>query len=306
MRPPVWSLSRNSSGMSVRFVTDATRISARWALRSTNLAMPHMAATGVSGLDLYAKTEDGNWHWLAVGQPKVYPTNSAVLAGGIKPGKREYMIYLPLYNGVSSVEIGLPKDTVLETAGAWGAGERKPILFYGTSILQGACASRPGMVHSSILGRRLQYPTINLGFSGNGKMEPEMADLLSELDPSVYVLDCMPNMSAAEVTERAEAFVHKVRSMHPNTPIILVEDRTYGDAFLLKSRRDRNDTTRAAMKDVYAKLKKQGVKGLSYVEGEKMLANDSDATVDGSHPNDVGFVHQADVLEPVIRKALGR
>src|SRR5262249_5941177 len=159
------------------------------------------------------------------GIPKEQTTRVA-LAGGVPAGRREYLLYLPLYNGVSSVEIGLPKGAKLEKADPYGPGDRKPIVFYGTSITQGGCASRPGMVHTAILQRRLAFPVINLGFSGNGRMEPEIATLFAELDPAVYVLDCLPNMSAAEVTERIDPFVTVLRKAHPDTPILLVEDRS--------------------------------------------------------------------------------
>jgi hypothetical protein len=306
VRAAVWSLSRHSAGMHARFVTDATAIQARWAVTSSNLAMPHMAATGVSGLDLYVKTEKGQWHWLAVGRP-TKQTNSASLITNLPPGRREYLLYLPLYNGTQFVEIGVPKGARLDKAGPWGAGARKPMLFYGTSILHGACASRPGMVHSAILGRRFHFPHINLGFSGNGKMEPELAGLLAELDPSVYVLDCLPNMTAAEVTERVEPFVKRLRSAHPDTPVVLTEDRTYADAFLVETKRERNDTSRAALKAAYQRLKKSGVKGLYYIEAGPLLGDDGEGTVDSSHPNDLGFMRQADafakVLGPLLRKA---
>ncbi len=134
-----------------------------------------MPATAVSGLDLYVKTENGRWRWLSVGRPTKYPANSGELVKDLPAGKREYLLYLPLYNGVRSVELGLPKDSTLAKAGPWSSGISKPIVFYGTSITQGGCASRPGMVHTAILGRQLNCPVINLGFSGNGKMEPEMA-----------------------------------------------------------------------------------------------------------------------------------
>ena len=307
VRAPVWRLSRNSAGMHVRFVTDATSIHARWALTSTNLAMTHMAATGVSGLDLYVKTENGEWRWLAVGRPD-NQTNVASLITNLPSGRREYLLYLPLYNGTSFVEIGVPEGASIAKAGPWGPGARKPVLFYGTSILHGACASRPGMVHSAILGRRFQFPHINLGFSGNGKMEPELADLLAELDPSIYVLDCLPNMVAAEVTERVEPFVKKLRAAHPRTPIVLVEDRTYADSFLVISKRQRNETSRAALRAAYERLEKSGVKNLSYVKGADLLGDDGEATVDSSHPNDLGFMRQADalakVLGPLLKKAI--
>ena len=309
VRGAVWSLSRHSAGMHVRFVTDATSLHARWAVTSSNLAMPHMAATGVSGLDLYVKTEKGDWRWLAVGKPD-RQTNSASLISNLPPGRREYLLYLPLYNGTHFVEVGVPEGAAIDKAGAWGAGTRKPMLFYGTSILHGACASRPGMVHSAILGRRFHFPHINLGFSGNGKMEPELADLLAELDPSVYVLDCLPNMIASEVAERVEPFVRKLRAAHPQTPIVLVEDRNYADAFLIAGRRERNTSSQAALRAAYERLRKSGVKNLHYLRGAELLGDDGEATVDSSHPNDLGFMRQAEahanVLAPILRSASRR
>jgi hypothetical protein len=304
VREPVWKLGYDSAGMCVRFVTDATIIQARWTLRSETLALPHMPATAVSGLDLYVKTENGRWRWLAVGQPKQFPTNVVQLVKEIPAGKREYLLYLPLYNGVQSVELGIPKDNTLAKAGPWGPGSRKPILFYGTSITQGGCASRPGMVHTAILGRQLSYPVINLGFSGNGKMEPEMADLLAELDPAVYSLDCLPNMTATEVTERVEPFVRTLRKAHPKTPIVLVEDRSYTDSFLVTSKRKRNLDSRAALRAAYERLLAAGTQDLQYLPGEDLLGDDGEGTVDSSHPTDLGFMRQADAFRVVFEKIL--
>lgn len=298
----VWGLSRNSAGECVRFVTDAPTIQARWTLTSKNLAMPHMPATGVSGLDLYVKDGD-KWRWLGVGRPTDV-TNQATLANNLPEGKREYLLYLPLYNGVSSVEIGLPKEKALAKADARPAGHEKPILFWGTSITQGGCASRPGMVHTAILGRRLNYPVINLGFSGNGKMDPEVVDLVAELDPAVFVIDCLPNMNGPLVAERTEPLVQKLRKAHPKTPIVLVEDRTYANAFLVASSKKHNDESRAALKKAYDKLVAAGVTGLHYLPGDKLLADDGEDTVDGSHPTDLGFVHQADAMQKVLEAAL--
>src|SRR5437762_1772200 len=147
--------------------------------------MPHMAATGVSGLDLYVR-DGARWQWLGVGRPTTQ-ANSVTLASGLAPGKHEFLLYFPLYNGVSSVEVGLPRSAKLWRADERPVQRRKPVVFYGTSITQGGCASRPGMAHTAILGRRLERPVINLGLSGNGKMEAEVATLLTELDPAVYV-----------------------------------------------------------------------------------------------------------------------
>jgi hypothetical protein len=299
VRPPVWELSRNSAGMCVRFVTDATTIRARWALTDPWLYLPNFTAIGKSGLDLYVKTDQG-WHWLAVGQPTAQ-TNEVTLVEKLVPGKREYLLYLPLYNGAKFVELGVPANAIITKAGPWGPGVRKPVVFYGTSILQGLSASRPGMVHNAILGRRFNWPTINLGFSGNGKMEPEMGDLLAELDPSVYVLDCLPNMVAAEIRERVEPFVHKLRAAHPNIPIVLVEDRTLQNSFLIAGRMEEYHLKdRAELKAAYERLKKSGDKNLYYIPGEHLFGDDGEGSVDGSHPSDLGFMRQAEIFGKVL------
>lgn len=305
VRPPVWNLSRHSAGLAVRFLSDATALQARWTLTSPNLAMTHMPATGVSGVDLYVKAEDGKWRWLAIGQPTAKST-TARLAAGIPSGKREYLLYLPLYNGVTSVEIGVPKSATLVKAPAYQAGHEKPIVFYGTSITQGGCASRPGMVHTAILGRWLDRPVINLGFSGNGRMEPEMATLFAELDPAVFVLDCLPNMSHKEVSERVEPFVQTLRKSRPSTPILLIEDRSYSNSFLLPATRDRNDKSRQALKAAYQNLQKAGVMNLHYLEGEHLLGADNEGTVDSSHPTDLGFFRQAEAFAKVLRQILAQ
>jgi lysophospholipase L1-like esterase len=297
VRDAVWGLSRHSAGMAARFKTDATTISTRYTLLSKNVAMPHMPATGVSGVDLYARNDAGQLRWLGITRPKEQ-TFQGQLAGGMEPKLREYMAYLPLYNGVESLEIGVPQGAAFEPL---VPRNQKPIVFYGTSILHGGCASRPGMAFPAIVGRRLDRPVINLGFSGNGKMEAEVGQLLAELDAAAYVIDCLPNMAADEVAQRAEPLVRQLRAAHPDAPIVLVEDRTYGDAAFVPQQQQRNATSRAALKDVYARLVADGVKGLAYIEGNQLLGDDDEATVDGSHPSDLGMMRQADVLIPVLR-----
>ena len=307
VRQPVWDLSRDSAGMCVSFVSDATEIHARWALKESWLYLPNTTAIGKSGLDLYVKDYgkiDDKWHWLAVGMP-ANQTNDVTLVENLLPGKREYLMYLPLYNGVTYVDVGVPTNSVIEKAPAWGPGVRKPIVFYGTSILQGLSASRPGMVHSAILQRRFNWPVINLGFSGNGKMEPEMADLLAELDPSVYVIDCLPNIVADEIKARTEPLVKKLRAAHPNVPIVLVEDRTLQNSFLVAGRMEwYHLKDRAELKAAYDRLRHAGMKNLYYIPGEHLFGDDGEGSTDGSHPNDLGFMRQADIFAETLKALL--
>ena len=308
VREAVWSLSKQSAGMCVRFSTNAPLLHARWTVTNANLAMPHMPATGVSGVDLYARDDAGTWRWVACGSP-TGPTTSAQLTHDFPaakgPSGREYRLYLPLYNGTQKLEIGIPKESDLFTCPEYAEGHRQPIVFYGTSITHGACASRPGMPHPAILGRRFERPVVNLGFSGNGKLELPLADLMAEIDASVYVLDCLPNMTAEDVKSNTEPFIKRLREQKPKVPLLLVEDRTYSDAVFHKDKRDRNDSSRREFRAAYERLQAAGVTGLHYLEGEHLLGQDNEGTVDSSHPTDLGFWRQADAMTPVIWGIIG-
>jgi hypothetical protein len=296
----VWNIGRNSAGMCVHFTTDATSIAARWTLRNEGLAMAHMPATGVSGLDLYVK-EQGTWRWLANGRPEQFPTNEKPLAASLPAERREYLLYLPLYNGVEDVQILVPAEATLESSARTNS---RPIVFYGTSIVQGACASRPGMAYTAILGRRLDRPVLNFGFSGSALCEPELATVLAELDPVVYVIDPLPNMTPALVAERMEPFIKTLRRAHPQTPIVLVEGLEYPDGVLMKTRRESYRKANAELHTVFKRLSDAGERKLFYVPAKELIGDDGEATVDGTHPTDLGFMRIADQLDPVLRKAL--
>jgi hypothetical protein len=297
----VWNLSRHSAGMMVRFKTDANAIHAKWKVLSPRLGMPHMPPSGVSGLDLYARDAKGKWRWAAATRPSKQEMQATLLSG-IAPGMREFAVYLPLYNGTESLSIGVAAGVKFERLAPRKA---KPLIFYGTSITHGACASRPGMVHTAILGRRLELPVINIGFSGNGKMHKEVGDLMTEVDAACYIIDCLPNMNAAMVTERCAPLVRQLRKARPHTPILLVEDRRNAGSWLTPARSKHHDDNHAALQKVFRQLKSEGVKNLHYLGGDLLIGDDAEGTTDSSHPNDLGFFRQANAFEPVLRQALG-
>jgi lysophospholipase L1-like esterase len=302
VRPPVWSLSHDSAGLCARFETDATWIRIRWTVLRERLALPHMPATGVSGVDLYVRDKN-RWHWLAVGRPTNSPENDQTIVRNLSGDLREYLLYFPLYNGVEKLEIGLPQQARFERAPARSPAKR-PIVVYGTSIVQGGCASRPGMAYTAIIGRKLDWPVINLGFSGNGKTEPEMAKLLAELDPAAYVLDSLPNLSPSEVAELMEPFVHTLRGAHPRTPIVLVENVPYTDGDFVEPRRKRYTESNALLRALYEKLTRSGDKNILYVPARDLLGDDGEATVDGTHPTDLGFFRMSEAIARVLRPVL--
>lgn len=297
----VWNLSRHSAGMCARFETDATRIDVRYTLLSGSLDMPHMPATGASGVDLYAETDDGKWRWVNVTKPNAQKVQ-ATLLNRAAPGKRRFAAYLPLYNGVEAFEIGVPMGAVLTPSGPRKA---KPIVFYGTSIMHGACASRPGMAIPAILGRRLNRATVNLGFSGNGRMHLEVGAYLARIDAALYAIDCGPNMSAAQISERTIPLVNQLRKARPDAPILLVEDRRFANAWIVPAATALHNAKHKALRGAYEKLVAGGVKHLHYLPAADLLGDDHEGTTDGSHPNDLGMMRYADAYEPVLRRVMG-
>ena len=298
--PNVWSLSRDSAGMMVRFKSDARTIWAHYILAKEKLASPNMTAIGASGLDLYARDQDGKWKWVGVTKPDKKEIRQAIISD-LAPGSREYAVYLPLYNGIESLELGVPPGATFE---GLPPRMKKPIVFYGTSITHGASASRPGMVHAAILGRRFDRPVVNLGFSGNGTMDAAVGEFLAKMDAAVYVIDCLPNMDAAQVREKCTPLVKQLKAAHPETPVVLVEDRRNANSWILPARNQHHTDNHVALRESFETLQKDGVTKLYYIPGDALIGDDTEGATDGSHPNDLGFVRQAAIFEPVLREAL--
>lgn len=298
--PTAWQLSKETAGVCIRFVTDSAAVRVRWSLTSGSLAMPHMPATGVSGVDLYARSADGPWRFVGNGRPAKRDGNLArfEFPDGARAG-RECLLYLPVYNGTRSLEIGVPPDAQLEKPSPRPEGLRPPIVVYGTSIVQGGCASRPGMIWTAILGRMLDRPVINLGFSGAGTMTPPVAEPLAELDPSAYVIDCTWNMGdGPEVyLDRVTQLVHTIRKARPDTPIIFVGQSQ------IRPEAHPTDLTRRQEAAVLS-LQNEGVGGLILVPGQDLIGDDGEGTVDGVHPNDLGMDRQARALFPIVKQAV--
>ncbi|SFS86285.1 Lysophospholipase L1 [Porphyromonadaceae bacterium NLAE-zl-C104] len=304
VRKPVWNLSQNSAGLAIHFYTNAEKIEIRYGVTG-NLAMSHMPATGVSGVDLYAIDPDGIWR-LATGK---YTFNDTITysyeiqaQNQFHKSGFEYRLYLPLYNSVKWMEIGVPDSAEFKFIPTL---KEKPIMVYGTSIAQGGCASRPGMGWTNILSRKLDYPVINLAFSGNGPLEKELVDLIDEIDASLYIYDCLPNMgslSSEEVVKRTIYGVSKIREKH-DTPILLVDHIGYRNQEMNNASKESGDRMNSALKSAYDSLVNQGVKNIYHLRKD-MIDFPEDGCVDNIHPNDLGMQAYANAYEKIIREIL--
>ena len=300
-RKPLWYLGKNSAGLAIRFSSNSTTIAAKWEVLY-NSEMNHMTPTGTKGLDLYC-LQNGKWVFVNSGRPSG-KVNKATIISNMEPQQREYMLYLPLYDGVTSLAIGVDSLSEISQPKVDLPVRKKPLVFYGTSILEGGCASRPGMAHTNILSRWLNREAINLGFSGNGQLDLEIAKVITAVDASMYILDFVPNATVTQMKERADQFYTIIRSRHPETPILFIEDpiftHTRFDQKIAKEVKDKNETINA----FFQLLKDRGEKNIYFLSSKDMIGSDGEATVDGTHFTDLGFMRYAELLYPIIKKRM--
>ncbi|MCW8129016.1 MAG: hypothetical protein KIS92_01400 [Planctomycetota bacterium] len=292
-----WRQSLACAGLSLRFETDAEFMFVRSVDYDGKMNLNQSTFNSPS---LYVN-HGGRWRWLGIAKQAGESGAHKIMNGRIPRDLRSYLMYLPLGRGMTKLELGIPRDAVLRPS---APRTEKPVVFYGTSINHGSAACRPGTNHVALVERHFDYPVVNLGLSGSAAMEPEVVDLVNELDARIFVLDCLPNMVAAQVRERFEPAVRKLRASHPDVPIVIVDSITYQDGFLVTHRRDRCTLSNAAQQEGFARLQASGVPGLHYVYARELFTDEDEATVDGTHPNDLGFRKMADTLIKVLTPLL--
>ena len=293
----VYRLSEHTSGGRVCFSTDSECIAVT-CTRPTFWAMGHMARTGNGGLSLYQRV-DGRWLYLATFVPPATASgfSSIVnLPGGKK--ERELMVQMPLYAPISSLQIGVAEGSSLS---AW-QGEythKKPIVFYGSSITQGGCSSTPGGDYAGRVSRRFDADYINLGFSGSAKGETAMMKYIASLSMSVFVYDYDYNAPSAEHLEKTHyAGYRTVRDAQPDLPIIMMCAPNYDR--IGHNMPERRDIIAAS----YERALAEGDKNVYFIDSKEHFAtfNADECTVDGSHPNDLGFDRMANAVATALKK----
>jgi len=291
VRKPVWDLSKSSAGLSIRFLSNSTTISVKWKILN-DFTMNHMAETGIKGVDLYYKNDNG-WQYINTGRPQGID-NDYLLVDNMTENLREFKIFLPLYDGVKNIEVGINSTSLIRKV---KENTKKPIIFYGTSITQGGCASRPGMAHTNIISRKLDIDVVNFGFSGNGRMEQPIAELISETEPLFYVIECMPNMISAEnISKTTIPLVNTIKKKNPDTPILFVDHFDFSFSVLDNQVKKYTDSMNTALKTEFKKMVDNGYENIFHLESKNALGSDYEGTVDGVHFTDLGFIRYADFL----------
>lgn len=297
VRKEVWSLSKNSAGMQLHFVTNAREVLIKYSV-SGSYEMRHMPATGVSGVDLYVSGENDRLQRLR----PFYSFSDTIqyrYSHLDTASRHHYTLYLPLYNSVKWMEILVPEASYFDPLPV----RQKPVVVYGTSIAQGGCASRPGLGWTNILSRMADKPLINLAFSGNGRMEPELVDLLAEVDASLFIIDCLPNLGpGADLSAKINYVVNTLQRRRPGVPILFTDhcgipvmnDNGSNEAIATMNRQQ---------KSIVDSLIQKGRKNLYYLTQNEIGLTENDV-VDYVHPNDTGMMRYAEAYYRRIREIM--
>lgn len=294
-------LSTFPAGGRIRFKTDSPYIAVKTVMENVT-STAHGALTGMSGFDVYEKKNDCEIYVNTLIPP------ASMTVDGIKDGYEqvidlngsgihELTINFPRWCTITKMYIGLSESSTILPPQPYRTAN--PIIFYGSSITQGGCASRPGNAYQNIISRRLNCDFINLGFSGNAKGEKTIADYIKDLDMSIFVYDYDHNAPTVEhLRNTHEAMFKTIREAQPQLPVIMLSRPSY---ILNESEKERLEIIRTT----YNNAVNAGDKNVYFIPGpELMKYAENDGTVDGCHPNDFGFHSMAKVLGEVIEKIL--
>ncbi len=280
----VHNLSRNTAGGRLRFRTDSSCVVIH-AIMPHIGKMSHFALCGSAGFDLYINNE---YH--ASYLPPFHITDG--FQGVVELGSRqmrEITLHFPLYSDVTELYIGLDDTAALEAPTPYQA--KKKMVFYGSSITQGGCASRPGTAYPTLVARHFDSDFINLGFTGNAKGEPAMAEYIKTLPMSVFIYDYDHNAPSVEHLKNTHENMFKIiREANPNLPIVMLSRPRY---FPTEEEKERL----AIIRQTYENALANGDKNVYFIDGKTLLQLcQNEGTVDGCHPTDLGFFSMAQTL----------
>jgi hypothetical protein len=291
--------AKASSGLYIVFKTNSSKISARWENVPKRIG-DNMTGISQLGLDLYIK-DNGKWRFAAVGRVSILPEKNErtkTLINNLAEGEKECLLYLPGWCELTKLEIGVDKDATIE-------GLPKPfkhkVIVHGSSITHGASASRPAMNYPALLSRNLGIDFVNFGFSGQCKMQPQFLEFLKTCEADAFVFDAFSNPTEKQIVERLDNFVAELVKAHPGKPLIFIQSPIDLDSnFDTKKYAARLSLIATSAKMMKALAKQY--KDVYFLEVPNVLG--TDATIDNSHPTDLGFDRFLKAYQPKIAKIL--
>jgi lysophospholipase L1-like esterase len=298
------NLANCTAGGQIQFQTNSRKVAVRVRLAAP-ASMDHMPQTGSAGFDCYLGRPKRQRYWSTTRFPFGADSYTCSLLDLPERAKRSVTLNFPLYQGVKEVLVGMEPDARVQAPPPYE--DDRLIVVYGTSITQGGCAARPGMAFTNILSLRLNRPFVNLGFSGSGRGEPEVARTIAEIpNPACFLLDYEGNAGGGQLERTLNAFINILREAHLETPILVVSmirmARDHFSPVEAREREERRDFQHRTVEEQRA----AGDANIHFMDGGGLLGRDFDeCTVDGVHPTDLGFWRMAKALEPVLKGILG-
>ncbi|MBP6455337.1 MAG: SGNH/GDSL hydrolase family protein [Chitinophagaceae bacterium] len=304
---PIWFLSKSSSGISILFSSNTSKIKIRWTLLD-NTRSNFMSPITTKGLDLYA-FKDNKWQFVGIAKPSGTLHNEATIILGMENEQREYLLNLPMFDGLDKLEIGIDQGATIGKPQKQLIDVSSPIVFYGTSITQGGAASRPGLAYTSLLERHFNKEVINLGFSSNGKFEKEIAAYIMTAKPSMIILDCTPNSASKVIQKNLPETIDYIKSINDSIPIILIESIIRDYAYFTKQDKnicgtmpytnEQNNTLKSIFEN-----KIKSYKNIFYISNQQLIGKDHEATIDGTHFNDLGHYRTYEYLRNELKNII--
>ena len=297
----IWNLSGNSAGLTIKFFTNSRNLQVKYTIAKAN-QLPNMSRLNQEGVDLYVTNKSGKAHWIGNHMQWNWGDTISFTFRDLETKEGTYELYLPPYSTVTSLKIGSDKGA---TFSFLPVTNEKPVVIYGSSIVQGASPSRPGLTWTNTLKRLTGYNIVNMGFSGSCLMEPALFDALSEIDARCFVIDPIPNsyrLTDEEITSRLRYGILRLRSKS-KAPILVSESYPQIDIAFNPHAEERMRAANKVLFETVKQLQKEGVSGL-YYQFSKEIEFVEDAMIEAKHPNDIGCVAYAKAYQRTLRKIL--
>lgn len=290
-----------TTGLAILFETDSPVIKARWTTGGRNYTA-NMVGIAQKGLDLYIM-KDGEWMFAGVGTPDMakapFNKHEGTIVADMTKESKQCILYLPLYDSMKKLEIGIEKGSSIKPI---ENPFRHNIIVHGSSITHGSSASRPGMTYAARFGRNNGFYTINLGFSGNCKLQKEFALYLADIkEVDAFILDTFSNPTAEEIYANFDQFVDTVRAAHPGVPMIFLQTE-HRETRNFSTKREIFEAAKQKAAEEVVRKRMKTDKDMYFISSEGFLGSEHIATTDGTHPTDLGFTYMLENITPKIKK----
>jgi GDSL-like lipase/acylhydrolase family protein/SGNH-like hydrolase/esterase family protein len=296
---PVKRLLTHSAGLAICFTSSSTSVSAKWCINKP-LTYSNMTTINSQGLNLYVQ-KDGKWQFAGVAKPGNKKCSEAVIVENMVKGEKKFMLYLPTYNELNSLEIGVEQGSTIKSM---PDGFKKRIAVYGSSVTQGASASRSGLAYPAMLSRHFGYDFMNIGMSGSAKMEPAVVDMVNDVEADAYFLDCIPNASVQQIKDRTLNMVMAIQKAHPGKPVILLNSISREQGFVDMKMGATVAAQNKAADSIGHFLLSRHTRDFYFIDVKYFFGDDHEASTDYAHPNDLGNYRFVQKLEPILADIL--